>query len=216
MPRWLDLYGVVAEYISDVIDVTSDFDYLLSTISHNYVNNDGVIALDMKVSLDGGNVWTQWINVNNGSYSPLFDGNEFPLYQVKIQYKVTMDISNNMGGITPEFDFFKLKLDGAYKIYNYGDMICKPLLWIKKTNGSGSIKLTNESNGMTLELKDLNNGETVFIDCENEDIATDLPLKYRYNDHNNVYLEFMVGENLISGEGDFELDMRYQFKTLQG
>lgn len=216
MTRWVDLYGVVAEYESDVIDLASDFDYLITTISHNYVNNDGVVTLDVRASFDGGYSWTSWININNYPYSPLFDGEGIPLYNAKFQYRVKLDMSMSLNGVSPVFKLFKIDFTGSYKVINNGDMVCKPELWIKKTVSSGDVKLINESNGMTLELKELNNGEIVYIDCENEDIITDLPMKYRYNDHNNVFLELEVGENLISGYGDFELDMRLQFKTLQG
>ena len=108
-----------------------------------------------------------------------------------------------------------MDLIGAYKIDNVGDVILQPEIWIRKTNGSGDIKLTNETNGMSLELKNLNNGEEVYIDCENKDIVSSLPLTYRYKDHNGVFIEFEVGENLLTGEGDFKLDIRLQFKLLQ-
>ncbi|TVX86124.1 hypothetical protein FPZ44_24410 [Paenibacillus agilis] len=85
-----------------------------------------------------------------------------------------------------------------------------------KRNGAGTIKLTNETNGQTLVFENLNNNEEVYVDCENEDIMTSLPMKYRYDDHNDVFLELDVGENLLTGEGEFDLTIRHEFKTLQG
>lgn len=211
--RWVDLYNVMAQYESDVIDITSDFDFFISTIESSFKNNEGLITLEVRRSLDGGLTWSEYKDPFNFIY---YDGGGFPLTQVKVQYRVTFDMSMKLGGNSPVFELFKMNLVGTYKIMNHGDLVCKPELWIKKTNGSGDIKLINETNGQTLELKNLNNGETVYIDCENEDIMTDLPLKYRYNDHNGIFVEFEIGDNYLAGEGDFELDVRMQFKTLQG
>lgn len=216
MTKWIDLYGTSGEYQSDVKNLTSDFDFLITTISHKYIKNDGEVALDMRVSFDNGFYWTDWVNINNGPYKPLFDGDGLVLNKVLYQYRVRMDLGDNYSGKSPVFDLFSLKLEGAYKIENVGDVVCKPEIWIKKVNGSGSVKLTNETNGNVLEIKNLNNNETVYIDCENEDIVTDLPSKYRYNDHNNVFIELEQGSNILSGEGDFLLDIKMQFKTIQG
>jgi hypothetical protein len=212
MTSWIGLYSVVAEYESDVIDITSDFDFYVADLKSTYQDNDGFITLEMRMSLDNGFTWTDYKN----PFELKFDGDYFSLSQVKVQYRVKFDMSMNVGGNSPVFDKFDFKLIGTYKIINYGDLSCKPELWIRKTNGSGNIKLINEANGQSLELTNLNDGETVYIDCENEDIVTDLPLKYRYNDHNGIFLELEIGENYLAGEGDFELDMRMQFKTLQG
>lgn len=211
--RWIDLYNVTAIYESDVISITSDFDSFIQNIESQFEDNDGLVTIEVRRSFDNGLTWSEY--KNPFEYTYYYDGG-FPLKTVKFQYRVTFDLSMKLGGVSPKFKFFKLEMIGTYQIVNYGDVICKPELWIKKVNGSGDIKLINETNGQSLELKDLNNGETVYIDCENEDIVTDLPLKYRYNDHNGVFIELEIGENYLAGEGDFELDMRLQFKTLQG
>jgi hypothetical protein len=213
MARWIDLYdGRVGYFESYAYDISSNFETYITKISYDYNNNDGMIAVKAQVSYDGGNTWTDWFDINLLSYELSKTNNNFQ--NVKLKYKIILDNSN--GGLSPVFKSININTVGAFKIINTGDVVCKPELWIRKKNGFGSIKLTNETNGMTLELTDLNDGEEVYIDCENEDIVSSLPLVYRYQNHNNVFLELEVGENLITGEGDFELDMRFEFKTLQG
>jgi hypothetical protein len=214
MITWLDLYdGKKGYYESQVYDLSSDFEaYITANVNCDYNNNDGTTTIEVQVSYDGGTSWTDWFDINLLPYE-LSKTNNNPR-NVKLKYKVTLD--NSKGGTSPVFKSIRIDAIGAFKITNTGDVVCKPELWIRKKNGSGTVRLTNETNGMTLELTDLNDGEEVYIDCENEDIISSLPLTYRYNNHNNVFLELEVGENLITGEGDFELDMRFEFKTLQG
>jgi hypothetical protein len=213
MAKWIDLYdGRVGFFESQVYDISSDFEVYITNVNYNYNNNDGTVITEVQVSYDGGFSWTNWFDINLLPYELSETDNN--LQNIKLKYKITLDNSN--GGLSPVFKSINIDVIGAFKIINTGDVVCKPELWIRKKNGFGSIKLTNETNGMTLELTDLNDGEEVYIDCENEDIVSSLPLTYRYQNHNNVFLELEVGENLITGEGDFELDMRFEFKTLQG
>jgi Phage tail protein len=214
MSRWIDLYnGGYGVYESEVFDISSDFESYLTNIQYDYDSNDGVVSIEVRISYDDGNTWTNWININNSSYKPLFNDDE-PLDNAKFQYRVILD--NNSGGLPSVFKSFSIDLYGAFKIINTGDVVCKPEIWIKKVNGDGDVKLINETNGLSMEFKNLIEGETVYVDCENEDIVSDRPLTYRYNDHNNVFIELDVGENHLTGEGNFELTMRYEFKTLQG
>ncbi|ALA47854.1 hypothetical protein ABE137_12730 [Brevibacillus laterosporus] len=212
MTTWAELYKMKGTYISQVYDVSSNFETYFDRFLYYYDTNDGTVDVYLRISFDGYN-WQDWININNQAYEDLFRDEFYNLEYCKLQYKVVMV---NEGDISPVFKEFSITLMGSYMVCNSGDVICKPELWITKRNGSGTVKLTNESNGQTLILENLNNNEEVYIDCENEDIVSNLPLTYRYNAHNNVFLEFEVGENLLTGEGDFDLVMRFEFKTLQG
>lgn len=211
--KWIDLYNLTATYESDVESITSDFDFFIENISRNYIKNEGTVTLEMRVSLDDGITWEQWSDITN-NHRPMFDGNGYPLTDVKFQYRVTLNVP--LGKTPPVFDSFKMELLGAYKIINYGDVICKPEIWIKKKNSMGNVKITNHTNNTLMEFVNLSKDEEVYIDSEHEDIVSSIPLAYRHNNHNGVYLELEIGENLLSGEGDFDIDMRYQFKTLQG
>lgn len=212
MTKWLDLYVQKGVYISQVFDVSSNFETYLKDLKYQYDTNDGTVDVFVRISYDS-TKWTDWVKINDTSYLELFRDDYYYMEYCKFQYKV--ELINN-GVKSPEFKSFSFSLLGAFIFDNTGDVVCKPELWITKRNGSGTIKLTNETNGQTLIFTNLNNNETVYVDCENEDIMTDLPLRYRYDDHNNVFLELEVGENLLTGEGDFELTLRHEFKTLQG
>jgi hypothetical protein len=212
MTTWADLYTMKGTYISPVFDIKSNFETYSDKIFYYYETNDGTVDIYVRISYDG-STWTDWVNVNNQAYGELFRDEFYNLEYCKFQYKVEMV---NNGGQSPVFKEFSITLMGSYIIWNSGDVVCKPEIWITKRNGSGTVKLTNETNGQVLILENLNNNEEVYIDCENEDIVSSLPMTYRYNNHNNVFLELEVGENLLTGEGDFDLVMRYEFKTLQG
>lgn len=215
MTRWIDLYeGGTGTYLSDIYDMSSDFDTYLEDLTFDYTHNDGTVILEVRFSYDGGVNWNEWIKINEVPYVPFFIDRELNFDNAKFQYRVTMQ--NESGGVSPVFKFFRFAMVGTTLINNNGDLTCKPELWIKKINGDGDIKLINESTNQTLELQGLFDGEEVYLDCENEDIITDRPLTYRYDSHNGVFIELGVGENLLSGEGEFELDIRYEFKTLQG
>lgn len=212
MSRWIDLYSNVATYISKEYDISSEFESYKEEFSFRYKENGGNIDVYIRTSFDTES-WSEWIKINDSLYGNLFRDDFYGMEYGKVQFKIEM---TPIGIESPVFESFSFALVGSHIIENTGDVVCKPELWIKKINGSGTVKLINETSKEILILTDLNNNETVFIDCENEDIESDLPLTYRYDNHNNVFLKLGIGENVLSGEGDFELTLRYEFKTLQG
>lgn len=212
MKKWFELFPQKTIYISDEFPIDSNFETYISTIDFNYTANDGTVDVFIRISYDS-STWGEWIKINNVAYGELFRDDYYGMEFARFQYKVEME---NTGTVNPVFRSFSYTFVGSHMIVNTGDTVCKPELWITKKNGSGMIKLINETNGQMLVFKNLNNNEEVFVDCENEDIITNLPLTYRYDDHNDVFLELEVGENLLTGEGDFELTIRHEFKTLQG
>src|SRR5690606_3842280 len=125
------------------------------------------------------------------------------------QYRVTMSMMSQTG-VSPKFKSFKMALTGGYKIINSGDIVCYPEVWIKK-NGFGDVKLINTTNNSVMEFKDIHNNEEVYINCETHYIVSDVA--YRYDNHNGQYLKLDVGENIITGEGEFTADFRLEFKT---
>ncbi|OME53971.1 hypothetical protein BSK59_15430 [Paenibacillus odorifer] len=212
MAKWSELYVQKGVYISKEFDVSSNFDSYIQNIAFEYKSNDGRTIVSIRISYDG-STFGDWIQINDVAVKELFKDDYYSLNSCKFQYKVEMI---DDGVVSPEFKSFSYSFEGAYVIENTGDIVCKPEIWITKRNGSGTIKLYNETNGQTLIFTNLNNNEQVYVDCENEDIMTDLPLKYRYDDHNNVFLQLEVGENKLTGEGDFELTIRHEFMMLQG
>lgn len=212
MTKWVELYIQKGVYISDAFDIGSNFETYVNSLIYNYEENEGTVDIYIRLSYDSTN-WGEWIKINNTAHPILFRDDYYDMEFAKFQYKVVM-VSEGL--VSPVFSNFSYTLQGSYLIENIGDLACKPEMWIKKLNKSGTVKLTNESNGQTLILTNLNKDEEVYIDCENEDIITNLPLTYRYDNHNNVFLELDVGDNLLTGEGEFELNIRHEFRVLQG
>lgn len=212
MASWQDLYIQKGVYISKPFDVSSGYEYYMQDLKYQFDKNDGVVDIFLRISYDGTN-FGEWVKINDSAVDILFRDDFYYMEFCKFQYKVEMI---NNGVVSPVFNNFTFNLYGSFLFDNMGDIICRPEMWIKKINNSGNIVIKNETNGQQLVFNNLNKDETVYIDCENEDIATDLPNKYRYSDHNNVFMEFEVGENIITGEGEFELVIRHEFKTLQG
>jgi len=216
MNRWIDLYNLKATFESDSIKLDSMYDFYITKITPIYEANDGLVKVYIKTSFDDGLTWGEWHDIEDTFYVNEFDSGETQLNEFMMKYKVLMDMSNKYDGVSPIFKGISFELTGANKIVNYGDVVCKPELWIRKTNKSGDIKIINETNNIELEIKNVNLGEEIYIDCENMDIVSSLSYVYRYNDHNGQFLELEVGSNILHAEGDFQLDMRYEFKTLQG
>lgn len=214
MTTWNELNNTRGEYQSVLIDISSFFDYYISNVSASYTSNDGFVDIEVRITHDNGVNWTDWINYTDCKH--IFDGYGVKMENTKLQYRVIFDLEDNVYGKSPVFNQFLVTLLGAYKIENTGDVDCLPEIWIKKVDSSGDVNITNETTGQILKMKDLNNTETVYIDNENKDIMTDLPLKYRYSDHNKEWFKLVHGENIITGTGRFELEVRHEFKTLQG
>ena len=215
MSTWSSLYGSSGEYISPMFDISSNFDYYLTNITTDYLNNDGVVEVEVRTSHDDGITWGDWYSLN-GVYQSPFDGDGIRMSKSKLQFKIIMDLTSNIRGVSPIFNQINIILIGAYKIENTGDVDCLPEMWLKKNNQSGTVNITNETTGQIITISDLNRDETVYIDNERKDIKSDLPLTYRYSNHNRQWLRLQDGENIITGTGDFTLEVRHEFKTLQG
>jgi hypothetical protein len=214
--KWTDIYNLNGSYISEEIDVSSNYNHYFSDVNIDSSNGGGSMRVLSRLSYNGGIDWGEWIDVSYGFPYRFFYDNGFYLENLKMQYMLEFDLGTNIGGASPTFNSIDFSLIGAFNIKNEGDVPLKPEVWLKKINGSGDIKLKNETTGKEMIFGMINNGETIYVDCENEDIVTDLPMTYRYNNHNDVFLELEVGDNLLSGEGDFEMAIKLEFKTIQG
>lgn len=107
-------------------------------------------------------------------------------------------------------------LSKTFSLLNSGDMSIKPRMWITKQNGNGSISIQNEESNQTLTLSNLLNNEKIFIDLENDTIVSDLEYLniYRYEDHNNEWIELIEGENTLICNGDFDIEIEYEMVYL--
>lgn len=98
-----------------------------------------------------------------------------------------------------------------------GDFNLKPKLWITKRNGNGSIEIINTVTNQKMQLQNLIDNEEVYIHCQKEEIVSNRQNLgvYRYDDHNDEFLDLVVGKNYIQANGDFDMHIRYQHQFIQ-
>lgn len=101
------------------------------------------------------------------------------------------------------------------KLGNRGHESIYPKIWIEKID-DGDLRIINKTNGGEIfEFKNIDIGEKLFIDCENEIIETDKEKTYRYDDFNDNYLELVYGENVLAVSNNMKIKfaMRYMFSS---
>jgi phage-related protein len=96
---------------------------------------------------------------------------------------------------------------------NNGDLDLYPELEIYKI-GNGNLSIKNLVGGQEFKFIDISNGETLYVDCENENIITDKVNTYRFSNFNDNYLKIYRGVNKLQLTGDFDMQFRYQLKFL--
>lgn len=98
---------------------------------------------------------------------------------------------------------------------NNGDLNIYPEIVLEKV-GSGDISIKNLSDGgKEMIFEDLEDEEVVYIDNEEEEIKTNIENKYRFDNHNDVFLKMLKGINKIKMQGEFKLKFRWQPILLQ-
>lgn len=172
------------------------------------LNNKDEIKVEYSISYDY-ETWTEWNSLLENNVIIINNTYE---QDIMIKFRVTL-YANNLE-MSPILQSITFTNQDVFKVENVGDFDCKPKLWITKTKGDGDVKLYNTKSHEVLILSNLKKGEQVFIDCDNEQIITDLPLTYRYDNHNDVFTTFFVGDNYLYGEGDFILDLKFQSNLL--
>lgn len=120
-----------------------------------------------------------------------------PIYQSQLY-----DLSNN-------------SLEGTRIDYvNQGDVNYSPELHITKI-GTGDVSIVNHTySGQRFELSSLQDGEEIVVNGECQDIETNLLNTYRYDNHNDIFLETVRGVNRLQVYGNCKLFFQSQFKTL--
>lgn len=212
MATWSTLAKPRGSYYTQSFLITNTLDRYLATIKETLINPfQQQVEYYFRVSYNQID-WTSWKRMYETSYDLLDD---YALSGLYIQFKITMVAENDAK--KPYLQELSLELRPFGYIENTGDLPVKPKIWIKKKNGSGTISLINHTTGQELVLENLNNNEEVYIDCENEEIVSSNQVNgvYRYDSHNDEFLEFIRGDNYISGIGDFDLDIRFKAVLLQ-
>lgn len=95
---------------------------------------------------------------------------------------------------------------------NRGSLDIYPQMWITKV-GNGSITITNNTNGGELiTINNLSDGETIFIDGDEEIIQSDIPGIVHYDDMSGDYISLVYGNNNINVVGNCQLQFKIEFK----
>lgn len=210
---WGEVLSPYGEFISKTYYINSGHTSLFATVELEYENNfNQRIDYFYSYSQDG-NTWVDWQPLNSGIHN-LFAGVDTT--EIYIRFKVILE--SKLLSESPEHKGIKLTLYPYEYIFNNGDLKACPKLWVKKINGSGDIQIINKTNEQTLSLTNLHDDEEVFIDTYDETIISSLQSSlniYRYDDHNNVWLNLEAGDNYLDSKGDFLLDIRYYAPLLQ-
>lgn len=164
----------------------------------------------------------------NDGYAPLY----FDENPEKIYYCTPIDEPNLVhNGLRQGYITLKMRCDSPYiyspvevtprynvttsktiNIANRGHYIVYPEISIKKI-GNGDISFTGSNNGV-FEIKELANGESIYINCEKDIIESDIIGTYRYNNVIGQYqnLKLDRGLNTIIVKGVCDIEFRYVFK----
>ncbi|QPR70127.1 hypothetical protein I6G82_11405 [Lysinibacillus macroides] len=210
--KWGSLIYSTGSYVSKSYAISNVSSKYLTTILANIINiHHQKVEFFYSLSYDYSN-WTKWKLINFNDKTLL---NDYKLEGLIFRYKIVLNADKN--DKKPYIQSFSIAFDPCELMENLGDCIIKPKLWIRKKNGNGDIELTNIMSNQTLIMKNLIDNEEVFIDCQKEDIVSNRQHLgvYRYDDHNDEYLELAVGHNFLKGKGDFDMVMRYQYIFIQ-
>lgn len=212
MATWSTLSVPRGVYISPSFYISNNLDKYIANIRETLINvHNQTVEYYFRVSYNQVD-WTDWKRMFTTSHDLL---DEYTLSGLYIQFKVTMIAESE--AVKPYLQKFEMDLKPYGYVENTGDLPIKPKVWIRKKNGKGKVVLINFTTGQRMEFKELNNNEEVYIDCENEEIVSSNQVAgvYRYDSHNDEYLELIRGSNYLTSEGDFDLDIRYKAKLLQ-
>lgn len=214
MLTWGEILKPYGNYVSRIFDISTGYTTLWANTKLDNTledRNDPRLRYEYRYS-DDKQTWSEWFPLLEGEAN-LFAGQDtktlYFQYQVHFYSKVNEDNAKHKG---IEIVFYPFEM-----VYNVGDLSAYPKLWFRKVNGDGDIALLNTTNEQVLRLKGLKNNEEVFIDTYDQIIKSSLePLGvYRYDNHNNVWLTFDAGENILDSKGEFDLDIRYYSPVLQ-
>lgn len=199
------------EYISPSFNISNDLNRALTELRLQYTNSHNQ-TLEVFISTSSNNEnWSSWKSVKDGDYGILNDVNSHDLF---LRYKIFFSSQNRQN--RPYLQKITFLITPATLLVNTGDLPLKPKIWIKKKNSQGEIRVKNMMTGQILSIDNMSRNEQLFIDNENEElISSNQSLGvYRYDNHNDEWLELLPGENYIQGFGDFDLDVRMQGKLL--
>jgi phage-related protein len=113
---------------------------------------------------------------------------------------------------TGDYDYSNNTLSGlTLDFTNSGHFDLYPILRITKV-GDGDISIVNETDdGRIFEIRNLFDGEEIFVDNQKKEIVSDITGVYRYDDHNGNWLKLIEGDNTLRTYGDCIISFEYRF-----
>jgi phage-related protein len=98
-------------------------------------------------------------------------------------------------------------------IDNDGDVPIGLEMWITKYN-DGEITIVNTNDNSRFNINNLKDYEQIYINHENEDIQSNVPSLYHYDDVTTDYMKLPIGRNVLNVIGRCKIQFRYRFKYL--
>lgn len=213
MANWLAITHQKGQYVSASIQIPIESGGVLSHV--HWVTEDvtanSQIVIQTRCSVDEME-WSDWETCHNDG--PLPGMNEdTAVDHPYLMYRVLMTAADL--NKPPQLQAITFTFEPVLVLYNKGDQICKPEIWIHK-QGNGEIRIINQTrHGEEFHFKNLVHDEEVYVDNDRQHIETSLPVTYRYTDFNDQFLQLSVGKNVLRIRGDAGIQFRYQFKLLQ-
>lgn len=112
---------------------------------------------------------------------------------------------------------FNIDSEEIIEIECQSDEPIYPQIYFKKVS-SGDFSIVNLSDGgREFKFVNLLDNETVYVDCDNEEIESDVSHRMLWNHFNNQFLKLVYGKNRLVVKGDCEnLYLKFQNILKQG
>lgn len=115
-----------------------------------------------------------------------------------------------------QFIFNESSGEGTIFLNNDGDIPIKPKVRIQSGTIGGAISIKNLRNNTTCVFENIKPEEELLIDFEQESIESSLEYLgiYRYDDHNDGWIQLDVDDNELEIVGDVTVHFEYQTQFL--
>lgn len=98
-------------------------------------------------------------------------------------------------------------------IANNGDLTTYPIISVTVLSGN-TFSVLNKTTGKSIAFNNMTEDESIRIDCENQDIVSDLPGAYRFEDMEGEYIALVRGNNRLQVYGNISIQFKYEFLRL--
>jgi len=119
--------------------------------------------------------------------------------------------------LSEDYDLSDNPVEGTIiPINNDGDVPLEIEMWIKKVE-DGEITIINLSDeNREFRVVNLKDGEHLYLNHEKEDIKSNVPNLYHFEDVLTDYMKLPMGENQLKIYGKCTIQFRYRYKYLLG